>query len=345
MKKPITGILIASACLTLACICCPVNLLTVPPTTTVIPPTATLFPTVTPIPEPSTTPAPCQDAACQSACAGKLNEMLQASEGDISPLKTFTGNTGSEGTDYEMVTYSVDGDALSAPNFLSVPDNLIAFQQDTATQADIWKLFTTMIPTSQREMLNKYIVFTDGSYELLAAVEQADDTKHWSLQVDIVDAKDRLALSATLLHEFGHLLTLNNAQMEGSAYTCSTEYVNPGCGQPGSYIDLFYQRFWADIYNEWDTINSINNPETRSDRLQSFYDIHRHEFLTLYSVTEPSEDIAEAWMFFILAPQPTGETSTAEKKILFFYDFPELTQLRSDIDARLCGYFLDPQKP
>jgi hypothetical protein len=163
--------------------------------------------------------------------------------------------------------------------------------------------------------------------------------------VDILDAQDRLALSATLLHEFGHLLTLNTSQAEDLTYVCTTEYINPGCGQPGSYIDLFFNRFWSDIYEEWDIIQSIRDPDTRTDRMRNFYAGHQHEFLTTYSATEPAEDIAEAWMFFILAPQPTGETSTAEEKILFFYDFPELVQLRTEIDARLCGYFLDPQQP
>jgi hypothetical protein len=345
MKKPITGILIASACLTLACICCPANLFPFPSITqtiTAIPPTATLFPTVTPIPEPSATPAPCLDASCVTACASQLDEILQTSEGDISPMKTFTGNTNSEGTDYELVDYGVNGDSLSAPDFLSVPDDLVAFQQDTATQSDIWKLFTTMIPVSQREMVNKYIIFTDGSYELLAAVEQQDNPKDWSLQVDIVDAKDRLALSGTLLHEFGHLLTLNTSQVEDATYVCATDYVNPGCGKTGSYMDLFFQRFWSDIYEEWDIIQSIRDPDTQAKRMRNFYVSHQHEFLTEYSATEPAEDIAEAWMFFILTPQPTGDTSTAEEKILFFYDFPELVQLRAEITARLCGYFLEP---
>ncbi len=278
-------------------------------------------------------------------CPAKLEEILQASEGDLSPLKTFTGNTETEGTEHKLATYRVDGDFLSPPTLSSVPDDLIAFQLDTATQTDIWKLFAAMIPPSQREMVHEYTVFTDGSFELLAAVEQADDPQKWTLQVDILDAKDRLALSATLLHEFGHLLTLNASQTEDEAYACPAEYVNPGCGMPGSYIDLFYQRFWSDIFDEWQVINAVENQDDWSDRMENFYISHRHEFLTAYSATEPAEDIAEAWMFFILAPQPTGKTSTAEEKILFFYDFPELVQLRAEIDARLCGYFLESKTP
>jgi hypothetical protein len=346
MKKPINGILIASVCLTLACICCPVNLpVASSPTATTVLPTLGFIPEVTATIPPVDTPIPCQDASCVEACPAKLDQILQASEGDSSPLKTFTGSTETEGTEHKLVSYRVDGDVLSAPTSYSVPGDLIASREDKATQMEIWKLFTAMIPISQRELLNEFIIFTDGGSDLLAAVEKADQPGKWSLQVDIVDAKDRLALSATLLHEFAHLVTLNSSQTEGDNYVCSIDYINPGCGRNGSYIDLFYQRFWADIFSEWQTINAIDNPGDWNDQMDKFYLSHQSEFLTAYSATEPAEDIAEAWMYYILSPQPAEETTIAEGKILFFYDFPELVQLRMEIRSRLCGYFLNPTNP
>jgi hypothetical protein len=346
MKKPINGILIASVCLTLACICCPVNLpVSSSPTATIPQNTLAFIPEDTATIAPVDTPMPCQDASCVESCPTKLEEILQASEGESSPLKTFTGNTETEGTEHKLVTYRVDGDALSAPTYLSVPADLIAYREDNNTQMEIWKLFTAMIPLSQREFVNEYVIFTDGGLDLLAAVEKADQAGKWSLQVDIVDAKDRLALGATLLHEFAHLITLNISQAESDDYICTTDYINPGCGREGSYIDLFYQRFWSGIFEEWQTINAIDNPDDWNDQMDKFYLNHQTEFLTAYSATEPAEDIAEAWMFFILSPQPAGGTTVAEEKMLFFYDFPELVQLRMDIRSRLCGYLFHPTTP
>lgn len=346
MKKPFNGILIASVCLTLACICRPINFpLSSSPPEIAIPPTGTFLPTDTAISPPAITPQPCQDASCLNACPVKLEEILQASEGQDSSLKTFTGNTETDGIEHKLVTYHVDGDTLSAPTIFPVPEELLTFQQDNATQMSIWNLFIAIIPTSQRELVNEFVVFTDGSFELLAAVEKAHDPGKWALQVDIVDAKDRLALSATLLHEYAHLLTLNISQTENDTYVCSTDYVNPGCGKSGSYIDLFYQRFWSDIYDEWKIINEINNPDDWNNRMEKFYISHQDRFLTPYSATEPAEDIAEAWMFFILSPQPAGETTFADEKILFFYDYPELVTLQNEIKSRLCGYFSDPGTP
>jgi hypothetical protein len=55
-------------------------------------------------------------------------------------------------------------------------------------------------------------------------------------------------------------------------------------------------------------------------------------------VTNPEEDIAESWSFFILSPKPAGNT-IAEQKILFFYNYSELVQLRNEILNNLCTAF------
>jgi len=329
---------------TVACICCPTNLVLFSSTPS--------LPTFTPPPVPPTetssptfTPASCVDAACQEACAGLLAGIVSASEGTGSPMKTFTGDTGSEGDYHELVRYQVDGDTISGPIYHTAPDDLESYKQDAAAHQAIWELFTTIIPAEQRQMVDEYIIFTDGTHDLLAAVEQEEyKPDKWSLEVDIIDAKDRKALAATLLHEFAHLVTLNINQSEPDSYVCAVDYVNPGCGQPNSYVDLFYRRFWVDIFDEWSAINAIQNDDERDQKLEEFYFDHQSQFLTEYATTDTSEDIAESWTYFILVPPPTGDT-TASKKIMFFYEFPELAQLRDQITARLCGYFLDPANP
>jgi hypothetical protein len=59
-----------------------------------------------------------------------------------------------------------------------------------------------------------------------------------------------------------------------------------------------------------------------------------------YSVTHPAEDIAESFAFFVLSPQPAGE-SIAEQKIRFFYEYPELIDLRAEILQNLCTSFAE----
>jgi hypothetical protein len=325
---------------TVACLCCPTNLVLFPPTPTLAP-TDTPVPTETP--PPVFTPGPCSDAACQQACPDLLASIVSASEG-YSPLKT-SGGTESHDTIHVLVRYPVDGDTLGEATQTIVPTDLQDYQQDAATHQLIWDFFTAIIPAEQRTMVDEFVIFTDGGYEYLAAVERdSSDLSHWSLQVDIADAGDREALAATLLHEFAHLLTLNNDQVYAAYYDCPVDYINPGCGRTNSYIDEFYQTFWVDLYDEWAVINAMPEGATRDRKMAEFYYNHQTHFLTEYASTEPAEDIAESWTYFILVPQPTTQT-TGSRKIMFFYEFSELVQLRSEITARLCEYFLDPVNP
>ncbi|KAF0108455.1 MAG: hypothetical protein FD146_1029 [Anaerolineaceae bacterium] len=341
MSPKRTLLLVALTFVTVACICCPTNLVLFPPTPT-LPPTDT--PVSTDTPTPIFTPGPCSDAACQQACPGLLASIVSASEG-YSPLKTSGGGTESKDSVHILVRYPVDGDTLGNASFHAAPADLEAYQQDAAAHQSIWDFFTSIIPAEQRPMVNEFVIFTDGDYEYLAAVERdSSDLNHWALKVDIADAGDHKALAATLLHEFAHLLTLNNDQVYAAYYNCPVDYINPGCGRANSYIDEFYQTFWVDIYDEWAAVNALPEGKVRDQKMAEFYYTHQTHFLTAYASTEPAEDIAESWTYFILVPPPTAHT-TGARKIMFFYEFSELVQLRSEITARLCEYFLNPANP
>lgn len=65
----------------------------------------------------------------------------------------------------------------------------------------------------------------------------------------------------------------------------------------------------------------------------NFYYDNATMFVTDYAATSPEEDIAEAWAYFILKPKPEGNT-VAEQKVLFFYEWDELTKLRAQVVSR-----------
>ena len=56
--------------------------------------------------------------------------------------------------------------------------------------------------------------------------------------------------------------------------------------------------------------------------------------MTDYAATNPDEDFAESYMLFVLKEKPTKST-VADQKILFFYDFPELVEMRDVIRSNL----------
>ena len=92
------------------------------------------------------------------------------------------------------------------------------------------------------------------------------------------------------------------------------------------------------IYDEWNEINLEENDDLYYERLDDFYYKYQDQFLTDYAATHPAEDIAESFSFFVFSEMPAGDT-IAEQKILFFYNYPELVALRTNILGNLCASF------
>jgi len=254
-----------------------------------------------------------------------------------------------------LVTYTIDGDEIRDPYFENVSASLQDEQNDLAAHQALWDYYAALIPGEYRDMLSEFAVMTDGEDNILAAVWQtSNDPYHWGMEVDIADTSDYYYFSFTLIHEFAHLLTLGPNQVppdvdvfnnpddydlyDQAIAACPNYFPGEGCSNSDSYINAFYNQFWIDIYDEWDEINYIEDDDEYYDALDAFYYKYEDRFLTDYSATHPAEDIAEAFGFFIFAGQPDGST-IAEQKILFFYQYPELVQLRQEILSNVCVNF------
>ena len=280
-----------------------------------------------------------------TTCEGMLEALLHGfylPEGD----KVVTDSL------QDLAVYQVSGDQITNPNFLSVPENLKPLQADTATQQRVWNYFVQIIPAEQRTKLTEYKIITDGTGNFNAQVynegtwDENSTTEKWSLLVDLADFANERQFTSTLLHEFGHMLTLNINQLDYQldAGNCPRYFKDPGCSRPDSYLQLFFERFWSGIYDEWHAIASQSDPAAVKSGLETFYYAHQGDFVSEYAATAAHEDIAESWMNFVLSPKPAGDT-VAEQKINFFYEFPELVQIRSEVIAQTCGYFNLPPSP
>ncbi len=264
-----------------------------------------------------------------TTCEGLLGVMLR--EYGYGPI----GDEVVTDSIHDLVVYQVSGDQITNPNFLTVAENLKPLQADTASQQRIWDYFVQIIPAEQRTKITEYKIITDGTGNYLAQAQdkvksdQNSTTEKWSLQVDLADFASERKFTAVLLHEFGHMLTWNINQLDYrlDAASCPRYFRDPGCSQPDSYLQHFFERFWTGI----------------SDK-ETFYQTHPGDFVSGYAATAVSEDIAESWTHFVLSPKPAGDT-VAEQKINFFYEFPELVQIRAEVIARTCGYFNLPPSP
>ncbi|MBI9046010.1 MAG: hypothetical protein JEZ06_16075 [Anaerolineaceae bacterium] len=234
-----------------------------------------------------------------------------------------------------LITYSVEGNNLISPELSTdVPQELTKYQNETEMHQKAWSYFTILIPMQNRSWITHYVIFTDGKEETMAWVEpENENLQTWQLGLDIVDAENPTELTYTLIHEFGHLLTLNPTQIDPDANACSFYQVQEGCSHENSYLNDFYAAFWTSIYDEWDDIQYEEDDEVFYERLDAFYYKYEDQFVTDYAATNPEEDIAEAWTHFVLKEKPDGNT-IAEEKVLFFYNYPELISLRGEIATR-----------
>jgi hypothetical protein len=244
-------------------------------------------------------------------------------------------------SDLVLAEYQVNGDELFNPD---LPDNIPAalekYQQDENLHYEAWETFTHLMPREYRQSITSFAIFTDGESETLAWVEPiTDDLSEWRLGLDAVDVRsDPDEFLYTLLHEYSHIFTLSPPQVDLGGTACPYYETDEGCSEPDSYLNTFFEMFWTDIWDEWQAFQDEPDDALYEDYLDEFYESHEDEFVTAYAATDPSEDIAECWSYFIMEPRPNGDT-IAEEKILFFYDYPAMVAMRTDIQTRLAEYF------
>ena len=235
------------------------------------------------------------------------------------------GNEGSETSEGAITLYNVVNGQLEKVKDYPVTGNLKTFQNDIEKHQAMWKFFTKLIPTDQLQYFKKFEIFY-GANELLGYVAPLNDgdLSQWKmgLAIEAANGLERVDLqndfTYTAIHEFAHVLTLNNNQITVGMNNCSNFHTGEGCSKSGSYINRLFELGWTDIYEEF---QNSNNPD-------ELYFKYEDRFVTDYAATNPGEDIAEVFTTFVVTDNaPTGN-SIADQKIRLMYEFPELVQLR-----------------
>jgi hypothetical protein len=236
-----------------------------------------------------------------------------------------------------MAVYTIEGSELT----------LIRNDSTEYTEEEyemIWDYFAGVIPESYREHITGFEVFTDGYGGTLAAVAPTyeSDYMDWTLYVDIEDTiidgeLEEFEFPLTVIHEYAHVLTLQDEQVPVSYWyddesraadeaLCDTLFLDEGCANEDSYIYQFYLEFWADIEDDH---------ASYYDGYEYYYDGHETDFITEYAATNAVEDLAETFSYFVFYDQPSDDSTLANEKILFLYEFEELLALRSIIRQHL----------
>lgn len=339
MKK----ILLISFALILASIACQAVLPESPPATELPSASTVARETATP----TRVPITCSDDSCLDACLTRINSTLSTHQ-----FESLGGGYADKTANLNLVIYKVENNKLIEPDNLYVPEEFRPFQEDTQAHQLVWDYASALLPPEFLKWINKYVIFTDGEQRGWAAwvnVSESFDQSHWTLGVDIADSENPVDLTYTLIHEFGHLISLNSDQISQTDYyygwnqnpEACPQFMNPdGCSKPDSYINSFYQKFWVDTFEEWR--ETVEKPNVESEEefrplVDQFYAKHEDRFVDAYAATNIYEDFAETFMLFVIEPKPANN-SIADQKILFFYDFPELVAMRQQMIQNVCSY-------
>ncbi len=216
-------------------------------------------------------------------------------------------------------SYKVNGDEIT----------LVSWKLDQK-HADVFAMFANLIPKSQRKDFKLYNVDNSPNGDTFAhVIQDEEEISKWNITVNIAmfypDGKlDTKESVYTLIHEYSHVLTLGKAQMDYSNFdACTQRLLQEWCLNASAYLNTFINTFWAE-----DFANS------QKDQANDFYTWKESNFTTDYASTNPWEDIAETFTAFVLNNKPTWDT-IADKKKLFFYNYPEMVKLRSIIRSKL----------
>ena len=193
-----------------------------------------------------------------------------------------------------------------------------------------WKELRKIIPDSMLKNFKEFDISTDGKYGVLAFVQNIDEKgKTWKISIDPADMENKIEFANTVIHEYGHYLSLNNTQAtyidektdEDSVIDDFDLYREPSMvTKKNSYLNQFYNKYWKDFASDRD-INASS---------QLFYFRHSNQFIDTYASTSCAEDFAECFSFYVL---PSGEKLTKEQqeKLDFFDQFKEMKEAKTQI--------------
>ena len=198
-----------------------------------------------------------------------------------------------------------------------------------ASVLELWTLFGRV---ASREMVKQRVesfeVFNDANNGTAAAVWASQTPGKWHVSVNAAFKDDKKDLIHTMVHEYGHIATLNDTQVEQVLGACPRLVLPEGCSREGSIVGGFEAKFWTKYGS------TATNWDRTDQDAADLYTQHSDAFVSEYAATNPVEDLAETFATFVLSDKPTS-SSEKDQKVSWLYDSPLMTTERTRIRAAL----------
>ena len=207
-------------------------------------------------------------------------------------------------------------------------DFVLVDGEPSEDQKRIGGWLASILPTDFSDIFLDRLIFYRKEDDFAAFVSEDMDLRKWDVYVNMksFDEDGEIEMVFTLVHEFAHILTLNKTQVDAGIVDedkCKNYFVSEGCTKEDAYLNKFYKRFWE---NKFDVSaeGSVEN-----------YDKNPSAFVTEYAATNPGEDIAESFAAFVFGRKNEVQTTVAQNKINYLYEYPEFVKIRKSIRMEL----------
>ena len=215
-----------------------------------------------------------------------------------------------------IAVYKINGNNITLETGTLTED-----QQRNAKNA--FEHFTKLIPENWRKNIVEYNIEDDKEHPFAAYITYSEKDKNKliiGVNLDFIQYVDATILDYTFIHEFGHAFSMDETQRIKEE-SDDDDYL--AVFKDDSYLKKFSATFWKNIPQYW----QYNNRKKQED-VDEFCRINRDNFISTYAVSNVYEDFAESFTAFVLEINPLSSQKAVDKKLNFFYQYPELVLLR-----------------
>ncbi len=241
--------------------------------------------------------------------------------------------TGSSNTTCTAEDLGGDEDTTVVSGHLVIDGELgeLCFGEANNAVIEAFEELSIITPPAQMTDLGLFAGFVwEGNEEevTLAFVSPVDDDhSQFLLAIEVNEfANDRDEASLTNAHEFAHVFTQTQAELDtaGDPDDCETYWNGNGCFAEDSLMFAWVTEFWN--ARELETLAaeaSVDGGEQRCSLDNSFFG--------QYAASDPEEDFAEAFSAYVYGLEPA--TDGQAEKIAWISDQPGLAEFRERADA------------
>lgn len=193
---------------------------------------------------------------------------------------------------------------------------------------EAWAKLTVFTTAAERSTLAGFAGFRPGPDTEAAAFSLTLDPSQTrfliAVNLEFLDEQPRY-VQRVMGHEFAHVLTGTAEGVDRADPDCRFSENRYGCTTNSNYLSQWVERFWSP--DELETLEGAGYRDPAGATRRCAAD---PGFPTRYAATNPSEDFAESFEFFLFGNRVA---TPVQPRIRFLATFPELVRMRDRIVA------------